>query len=127
MGLPSAKKSPAIDAALKPLGRLIALAMEAHRVDMEAFELDKVAFEAKEEAIKARIKAVAKDGKKGDMGSIVKELQFLRQQAPKEPILRRYKTNDTTIDEPGKAKRRRRARDSRVSGVKSLCELAREP
>jgi hypothetical protein len=26
----------------------------------------------------------------------------------------------------GKAKRRRRARDSRVSGVKSLCELARE-
>jgi hypothetical protein len=31
-----------------------------------------------------------------------------------------------TIDEPGKAKRRRRARDSRVSGVKSLCELARE-
>jgi 1,4-alpha-glucan branching enzyme len=29
-------------------------------------------------------------------------------------------------DEPGKAKRRRRARDSRVSGVKSLCELARE-
>ena len=32
-----------------------------------------------------------------------------------------------TTDEPGKAKRRRRARDSRVSGVKSLCELAREP
>jgi internalin A len=30
------------------------------------------------------------------------------------------------FDEPGKAKRRRRARDSRVSGVKSLCELARE-
>jgi hypothetical protein len=30
-------------------------------------------------------------------------------------------------DEPGKAKRRRRARDSRASGVKSLCELAREP
>jgi hypothetical protein len=32
-----------------------------------------------------------------------------------------------SYDEPGKAKRRRRARDSRVSGVKSLCELAREP
>jgi hypothetical protein len=34
--------------------------------------------------------------------------------------------NAFAIDEPGKAKRRRRARDSRVSGVKSLCELARE-
>jgi hypothetical protein len=27
------------------------------------------------------------------------------------------------VDEPGKAKRRRKARDSRVSGVKSLCSL----
>jgi 5S rRNA maturation endonuclease (ribonuclease M5) len=65
VGLPSAKKSPTIGVALKPLERLIALAMEAHRADMEAFEADKVVFEAKEEAIKVRIKAVAKDAKKG--------------------------------------------------------------
>jgi hypothetical protein len=34
--------------------------------------------------------------------------------------------NSISCDEPGTAKRRRRARDSRVSGVKSLCELARD-
>lgn len=101
VGLPSAKKSPAIGAALKPLDRLIARAMEAYRADMEAFEADKVVFEAKKEAIEVRIKAAAKDAKKGDLDSLAKELQGHRQQAPKEPILRRYKTNDSTVEKLG--------------------------
>jgi hypothetical protein len=47
VGLPSAKKSPAIGAALKPVDRLVARAMEAHQADLEAFEADKTVFEAK--------------------------------------------------------------------------------
>ncbi|KIF83775.1 hypothetical protein TSA66_15470 [Noviherbaspirillum autotrophicum] len=101
VGLPSAKKSPAISAALKPLERLIAQAREAHQADLEAFDADKMIFEAKRDAIEARIKAAAKDPKKGDLDSLAKELQGHRQQAPEEPVLRRYKSNDTTVEKLG--------------------------
>ena len=101
VGLPSAKKSPAIGAALKPLDRLIARAMEAHRADVEAFDSEKTVFEAKKEAIEHRIKAAAKDAKKGDLDGIARELQGHRQQAPEAPILRRYKSNDTTVEKLG--------------------------
>ena len=101
VGLPSAKKSPAIGAALRPLDRLIARAMEAHRADVEAFDSEKTVFEAKKEAIEHRIKAAAKDAKKGDLDGIARELQGHRQQAPEAPILRRYKSNDTTVEKLG--------------------------
>ena len=103
VGLPSAKKSPAIGAALKPLDGLIAQAMEAYQADVEDFEADKTIFEAKKDAIESRIKmaAKAKDGKGESLDSIAKELQGHRQQAQKAPILRRYKSNDTTIEKLG--------------------------
>lgn len=101
VGLPSAKKSPAIGAALKPLDRLIAQAMEAHQADLEAFDAEKTVFEAKKEAIESRIKAAAKDAKKGNPDSIAKELQDHRRQAPASPVLRRYKSNDTTVEKLG--------------------------
>ena len=101
VGLPSAKKSPAIGAALKPLERLIAHAMEAYQLEAEGFDADMTVFEAKKEAIESRIKAAAKDTKKGDLDGIARELQNHRQQAPRPPILRRYKSNDTTVEKLG--------------------------
>lgn len=101
VGLPSAKKSPAIGAALKPLDRLIARAMEAHQADLEGFEADRTVFEAKKDAIEGRIKAAAKDAKKGDLDELARELQGHRQQAPDAPTLRRYKSNDTTVEKLG--------------------------
>jgi hypothetical protein len=103
VGLPSAKKSPAIGAALKPLERLIARAMEAYSVALGSFEDDKVVFEAKEEAIKSRMKKAAakEDTKDGDVDNIAKELKGHRQQTPEAPILRRYKSNDTTVEKLG--------------------------
>ncbi len=95
------KEVPAIGAALKPLERLIARAMEAHQAEMEAFEADKTVFEARKDAIESRIKAAAKDVKKGNIDSIVMELQEHRQQAPEAPVLRRYKSNDTTVEKLG--------------------------
>lgn len=101
VGLPSAKKSPAIGAALKPLDRLIARAIEVHQAEMEAFESDKAVFEAKKDAIESRLKAAAKNTKAVDLDAIGKELQSHRQHAPGTPILRRYKSNDTTIEKLG--------------------------
>lgn len=103
VGLPSAKKSPAIGAALKPLDRLIARAMEAHQADREAFEAEKTVFEARKDAIEGRIKtaAKAKDGKGENLDDLACELQGHRQHAPDAPVLRRYKSNDTTVEKLG--------------------------
>lgn len=103
VGLPSAKKSPAIGAALKPLDRLIARAMEAHQADRDAFEAEKTVFEARKDAIEGRIKAAAKakDGKGENLDNLARELQGHRQQTPAAPVLRRYKSNDTTVEKLG--------------------------
>jgi Protein of unknown function (DUF3987) len=103
VGLPSAKKSPAIGTALKPLDRLIAQAMEKYNADMEAFEATKTVFEARKEAIEGRIKAAAraKDRTAENLNSIAGELNEHRRGAPGAPILRRYKTNDSTIEKLG--------------------------
>jgi len=131
VGLPSAKKSPAIGAALKPLDRLVARAMEAYKAESEAFEADKTIFEAKKEAIESRIKGAAKDAKKGDLGSIAKELQAHRQQAQDAPILRRYKSNDTTVEKLGELLRENPAgllvmRDELVGLIASWDKEGRE-
>lgn len=131
VGLPSAKKSPAIGAALKPLDRLIARAMEAHQADLESFEADKTVFEARKDAIEGRIKAAAKDAKKGDLDSIAKELQGHRQQSPETPILRRYKSNDTTVEKLGELLRENPAgllvlRDELVGLIASWDKEGRE-
>src|SRR3989344_1685181 len=99
VGLPSSKKSPAISVALKPLGKLIAQSGEDLQLAKEAYLADKIVFDAKKEAIESRIKASAK--KNGDLDSAVRELHAHQQTASKEPIERRYKSNDTTIEKLG--------------------------
>jgi phage/plasmid primase-like uncharacterized protein len=101
VGNPAAKKTPSIGVALKPLDRLIARAIEAHREEVEGFQAEKVIFEARKEAIESRIKSAAKNDKKGNLDNLAKELQDHRQQAPQPPTQRRYKTNDTTAEKLG--------------------------
>jgi hypothetical protein len=101
VGLPSAKKSPAISAALKPLERLIEQAIEAHQAELDACDASRIVFKAREDAIEHRIKAAAKAPKNGDLDSLCQELQDHRQQVPDSPTLPRYKTNDTTIEKLG--------------------------
>ena len=72
VGLPSAKKSPAISAALKPLNRLIGQAMEGFKAEMEEFEASKTVFEARKEALERRIKIAARGN-----GSGAEELERL--------------------------------------------------
>lgn len=106
---PSAKKSPAIDAALKPLGGLIKRAIEAYEADKEVYETELAVFEASRDAIKSGMKSAARkskgsksDGAKASsMDDLVGELKELRRVAPAAPILRRYKTNDVTIEKLG--------------------------
>ena len=101
VGDPSAKKSPAWGAALKPLDRLISKALEAHTAALADYETEKVVFEAHKDAIEGRIKEAAKKPSKGDPASIAKELRAHGERAPEAPTLRRYKTNDSTVEKLG--------------------------
>jgi Protein of unknown function (DUF3987) len=93
--------SPAWGAALKPLDRLIAKALEAHRAELADYATSKVVFDAQKDAIEGRIKEAAKKPSRGDPASIARELRAHREQAPGAPTLRRYKTNDSTVEKLG--------------------------
>lgn len=102
VGDPAAKKSPAWGVALKPLDRLIAKALKEHSAALADYETAKIVFEAQKDAIEGRIKAAAKEPKKhGDPATIAGELRTHGQKAPAAPILRRYKTNDSTVERLG--------------------------
>jgi hypothetical protein len=101
VGDPSARKTPAATAAMKPMDRLIAIAHKSFEDDMHSYELENLTHEARESALKDKLKAAAKDRKKGDPEMIAAELQTLHDQAPKKPILRRFKTNDPTVESLG--------------------------
>lgn len=105
VGLPAAKKSPAIGSALKPLDRLVDRAMESFKAEREAFETNLTVFKATEDATESNIKSAAKAKSKNEsnenLESLAERLRSHRHQIPNEPILRRYKTNDTTIEKLG--------------------------
>jgi hypothetical protein len=101
VGDPEAKKSPAWAAALKPLDHLVAKARETQSAALAEYETAKVVFEAQKDAIEARIKEAAKKPSKGDPACIAMELRRHGEQAPPRPILRRYKTNDSTVEKLG--------------------------
>jgi hypothetical protein len=104
VGLPSAKKTPGINAAMKPLDRLIARSMDEHHAAMDVYEAECVIFDAQTEAIEANIKKTARksNGTNGSaLTGLSQNLQTHKQQAPTPPTLRRFKSNDTTIEKLG--------------------------
>lgn len=100
VGDPSAKKSPAWGAALKPLDRLSAKASEKHQAEIADYETAKIVHDALKDAIEGRIKAAAKKTH-GDPASAAKELRSHAEQAPAAPVARRYKSNDSTVEKLG--------------------------
>ena len=59
VGAPSAKKSPAISAALAPLDRLISLAKEKHAEEMKIYETQNLIQDAKKDALSKQLKKAA--------------------------------------------------------------------
>ena len=105
VGLPSTKKSPAIGAAMKPLGRLIEIVQKIHEHELHEHAIKKAIYEAKIELMEARLKALvkaaAKDGKGEDPEEAARALQELRAEEPAPPTVPRFKTNDSTIEKLG--------------------------
>ncbi len=101
VGAPSAKKSPAIAAAVKPLDVLSTRESRNNSKDLQNYEAMLVVQQAREEAIQARIRAAAKDSQKGDPEELARELLQLKQTGVSPPAKRRYKSNDCTIEKLG--------------------------
>jgi len=98
VGDPSSKKSPAIDKGWRFLDRLEADESDRHAKEMIIFEAETAAHAAREAAINAAMKAAA-GGKKAEnpdaMALAIRQMAEL--QPPDEPVARRYKTSDATV------------------------------
>jgi hypothetical protein len=99
VGDPSAKKTPAINTAMRFLERLEKKADDLAANSTKVFEAEKAAFEAHEAAVKAEMKKAASGGKSDKMEAAKADLQGLR--APQPPYSRRFKTNDATAEKIG--------------------------
>jgi hypothetical protein len=101
VGLPATKKSPAISAGLRPVNWLAARAVEAYEKERPTFEAEKLGLEAQVSALEAKVKAAAKKGSHSEVQSLAKELAYVKTLAAEEPVLRRYQTNDATVEKLG--------------------------
>jgi hypothetical protein len=101
VGLPSTKKSPAIGAAMKPLGRLIEIVQKIHEDELHEFAKKKAIHDIKVKAMEARLAAAVKRGKGEDPETVARALQELRDEEPTPPIVPRFKSNDSTVEKLG--------------------------
>ena len=95
IGRPSLLKSPAIAEVMKPLERLILASMEEHQMQQSYFEKQSMIADAQKAALKENLKRAAKknNAKLEEMLSQHHESVLF-----KEPILKRYKTEDSTVE-----------------------------
>lgn len=101
VGLPASKKSPAISAGLRPLNWLAARAVEAYEKERPKFEAEKLGLEAQVSALEYKVKTAAKKGAHAEVQSLAKELAYVKTLAAEEPVLRRFQTNDSTVEKLG--------------------------
>jgi hypothetical protein len=106
---PTSKKTPAIDAGIKPLDRLIVQARESYENDLKVYEKEMMLYKANVEGLESDLKSASKTSAKNKPKHTSQELVDLICQAkenePQPPILRRYKTNDCTIERLGELER----------------------
>ncbi|MCC6954293.1 MAG: DUF3987 domain-containing protein, partial [Deltaproteobacteria bacterium] len=101
VGDPSAKKTPAAAAGMKPLEALIGRASDQYRAELAEHGTANLVYAAERDVIESRIRGAAKDRNKGDPLEIARELRILDEKSPVGPKHRRFKTNDTTVEKLG--------------------------
>lgn len=97
---PSVLKSPAKNAALRPLKPLEARAMEEHAQDIKRYRAQEASYKAMSEAIKRDMIKLASTGKQVKPTDTMLQLET-KLAALEEPVqkpLKRYRTSDSTIE-----------------------------
>jgi len=97
VGRPSALKTPALEAGLKPLDRLITDATDEHKRAVAEYEVKAMVYKARLAAHEMDLKRAAKDGDEEELA----RLAASPPEKPVPPVKRRYKTNDATIEKIG--------------------------
>lgn len=96
IGRPGVMKSPAIDASLAPLRRLVKDAETEHAEAKKRWKFEKEAADIRKSAVREKMKQAAKRGH--DLESFRAELI---EDEPEEPHQRRYMVNDSTVEKFG--------------------------
>lgn len=100
VGDPSAKKTPAVNTALRFLDRLEAIEVEKLLEREKVYEVEMAAFEAHQGAVKANMKKAAAG--RPDALKMTVAMDDLRSlEEPEKPYARRFKSNDATVEKLG--------------------------
>lgn len=102
---PAMLKSPALAEVMKPLERLAAEARDRFEAEKAYYEVEVTVAEAEQGALKDALKTAAKgaetSGDRADLEEIARKQRASQDAAPEEPVLRRYKTEDPTVEKLG--------------------------
>jgi hypothetical protein len=102
---PALLKSPALAEVIKPLERLAAEAREKFEAEMASYEVEVALAEAEQGALKDALKKAAKQaeksGDRAELEEVVQRHRASQEVAPEMPVLRKYKTEDPTVEKLG--------------------------
>jgi hypothetical protein len=100
VGPPGFLKSPAVEAVMKPLKRLVVDAQKAHRDEEAEYNARKLVAEAKQAGAKKQLDAAAKSGATDEELNALAKSALKVSDEPK-PIQKRYLVNDFTVEKLG--------------------------
>ena len=98
---PSKKKSPSMADGTKPLKYLAATARQKHAKALEAFQEELEQFEIMMGAAKKAMAKAADSGDDDKLAAAKARITALKESKPQPPTLKRYTTNDSTIEKLG--------------------------
>ena len=96
VGTPSMLKTPSLKEALRPLAKLEENARTNHEIEKLEYSVERDGINAQLDSIKSALKKAFKDG--GDTVILKAQLREAKESEPQEPALKRYRTNDATVE-----------------------------
>jgi hypothetical protein len=106
---PTSLKTPAMEAGIKPLNKLVEEAIKNHESELKTHKRDELAYQARVEGLHADLKSASKTTarKKAEhtANEFVDLIMEAEDNAPPPPVMRRYYTNDATIEKLGELER----------------------
>jgi|GEM_PF-137109 len=97
IGIPSSKKSPALNAALLPIAELEKIATKNFEEQKQHSEGNKIEKDTREKLFKKDMEAAVKNENENEINNIKAKLAILGNESSS-PILKRYKTNSATVE-----------------------------
>ncbi|MGD9107588.1 MAG: YfjI family protein [Gammaproteobacteria bacterium] len=100
IGRPSiVKKTPALREALSPLKKLEHIATENYENNLKNYGIDLEIYDAQKSALKSNLKRESQKNSAVNIDRFKSDLSSLA--PPKKPLLKRYQTNDSTVEKIG--------------------------